>query len=156
MEKTMMLPAMYNVLSMDEMTYTSGGATATQAILAALLPPYGWYKASTEIRDYRKKNPNTWLDTGLDAFVAGCEKSVTNAIYGIGCAYNFVAMNIATSGIGLIPGAMLGGILLGVIEQLSKTYISTLWADAIVFGVLVAVLVVKPTGLLGKRISEKV
>ena len=59
-------------------------------------------------------------------------------------------------GIGSIPGAMLGGILLGVIEQLSTTYISTLWADAIVFGVLVVVLVVKPTGLLGKKISEKV
>ena len=59
-------------------------------------------------------------------------------------------------GIGSIPGAMLGGILLGVIEQLSKTYISTLWVDAIVFGVLVVVLVVKPTGLLGKKISEKV
>ena len=53
-------------------------------------------------------------------------------------------------GIGSIPGAMLGGILMGVIEQLSKTYISTLWSDAIVFGVLVRVLVVKPTGLLGK------
>ncbi len=59
-------------------------------------------------------------------------------------------------GIGSIPGAMLGGILLGIIEQMSKTYISSLWADAIVFGVLVIVLVVKPTGLLGKKISEKV
>ena len=59
-------------------------------------------------------------------------------------------------GIGSIPGAMLGGIVLGVIEQMSKTYISTLWADAIVFGVLVAVLVVRPTGLLGKEIREKV
>ena len=59
-------------------------------------------------------------------------------------------------GIGSIPGAMLGGILLGLIEQASKTYISTLWADAIVFAVLVAALVVKPTGLLGKPIQEKV
>ena len=59
-------------------------------------------------------------------------------------------------GIGSVPGAMLGGILLGVIEQLSKTYISALWSDAIVFGVLVLVLVVKPTGLLGKTMNEKV
>ncbi len=59
-------------------------------------------------------------------------------------------------GIGSIPGAMLGGIMLGIIEQLSQRYISTLWTNAIVFGVLVLVLVVKPTGLLGKKISEKV
>ena len=59
-------------------------------------------------------------------------------------------------GIGSIRAAMLGGVLLGLIKQFSKTYISTLWADAIVFGVLVLVLVVKPTGLLGKQMSEKV
>ena len=59
-------------------------------------------------------------------------------------------------GIGSIPGAMLGGIMLGIIEQLSQRYISSLWTNAIVFGVLVLVLVVKPTGLLGKKISEKV
>ena len=59
-------------------------------------------------------------------------------------------------GIGSLPGAMLGGIALGVIEQMAKTYISPLWADAIVFAVLVLVLVVRPTGLLGKEIQEKV
>ena len=59
-------------------------------------------------------------------------------------------------GIGSIPGAMLGGVLLGLIEQFSKTYISTLWADAIVFGVLVLVLVVKPTGLFGEKVTDKV
>ncbi|NLJ90408.1 MAG: branched-chain amino acid ABC transporter permease [Clostridiales bacterium] len=59
-------------------------------------------------------------------------------------------------GIGSIPGAMLGGIMLGVIESLSKAYISTQLADAIVFGILVIVLIVKPSGLLGKNSIEKV
>ena len=59
-------------------------------------------------------------------------------------------------GIGSIPGAMLGGILLGVIEIFGKAYISTALGDAIVFAVLIIVLLVKPTGLLGKPIREKV
>ncbi len=59
-------------------------------------------------------------------------------------------------GIGSIPGAMIGGILLGIIESLSKAYISTELADAIVFGVLIIVLLVKPTGLLGKMRTDKV
>ena len=59
-------------------------------------------------------------------------------------------------GIGSIPGAMIGGILLGVIEILGKAYISSQMADAIVFAVLIVVLLVKPTGILGKQVQEKV
>ena len=59
-------------------------------------------------------------------------------------------------GIGSVPGAMLGGILLGIIESISEAYISTQLADAIVFGVLVIVLLVKPSGLLGRLQIEKV
>ena len=59
-------------------------------------------------------------------------------------------------GIGSIPGAMLGGLLLGVIEIFGKAYISTELGDAIVFAVLIVVLLVKPTGLLGKPVREKV
>ena len=59
-------------------------------------------------------------------------------------------------GIGSIPGAFLGGILLGVIESLAKAYISTQLANAILFAVLIIVLLVKPSGLLGKYVPEKV
>ena len=105
------------------------GITVTFAIGSALAGVAAIFYGAA----YTYIRPTTGAMPGIKAFTA--------AVFG---------------GIGSIPGAMLGGVLLGVIEQLSKTYISTLWADAIVFGVLVAVLVVKPTGLLGKRISEKV
>ncbi|MGI6020908.1 MAG: branched-chain amino acid ABC transporter permease [Lachnospiraceae bacterium] len=59
-------------------------------------------------------------------------------------------------GIGSIPGAFLGGLLLGVIEIIAKAYISTQMSDAVVFAVLIIVLLVKPAGLLGKKINEKV
>lgn len=59
-------------------------------------------------------------------------------------------------GIGSIPGALIGGILLGIIEVFGKAYISSQLADAIVFSVLIIVLLVKPTGILGKKLHEKV
>ena len=59
-------------------------------------------------------------------------------------------------GIGSIPGAMLGGILLGILEKFAQAYISTQLSDAVVFAALIVVLLVKPTGLLGKKIMEKV
>lgn len=82
---------------------------------------------------YPTLSPTTGAMPGIKAFVA--------AVFG---------------GIGSIPGAMIGGVLLGVIESLSKAYISSQMADAIVFGVLIVVLLVKPTGILGKKINEKV
>ncbi len=59
-------------------------------------------------------------------------------------------------GIGSIPGAMVGGIILGIVESLSKAYISTELSDAIVFGILVVVLLVRPSGLMGKKPNDKV
>lgn len=82
---------------------------------------------------YPTLNPYTGSMPGIKAFVA--------AVFG---------------GIGSIPGAFIGGILLGVIENLSKAYISSQMADAIVFSVLIIVLLVRPTGLLGKKMHEKV
>ena len=82
---------------------------------------------------YPSLTPYTGAMPGIKAFVA--------AVFG---------------GIGSIPGAMVGGILLGVIETFGKAYISSQVADAIVFAVLIVVLLVKPTGLFGKNIQEKV
>mgnify|MGYP002555363964 CR=1 FL=1 len=59
-------------------------------------------------------------------------------------------------GIGVIPGAMIGGFIIGIAEALIKRYISSAMADAIVFAVLIIVLLVRPTGILGKKITEKV
>ena len=59
-------------------------------------------------------------------------------------------------GIGSIPGALIGGIILGVVENLSKAYISSQLSDAIVFSMLIIILLVRPTGILGKKINEKV
>ena len=59
-------------------------------------------------------------------------------------------------GIGSIPGAMVGGMLLGIVESLTKSYISTHFSDAVVFGILILVLIIKPSGIFGKNQREKV
>ena len=82
---------------------------------------------------YPSLNPYTGSMPGIKAFVA--------AVFG---------------GIGSIPGAFIGGILLGIIEIFAKAYISSQVADAIVFAVLIVVLLIKPTGILGRNIQEKV
>ena len=82
---------------------------------------------------YTTLTPTTGAMPGIKAFVA--------AVLG---------------GIGSIPGALIGGLLLGVLENLSKAYISSKLSDAIVFSVLILVLVVRPTGILGKKMREKV
>ncbi len=75
----------------------------------------------------------------------------------MGWSYGLKAFTAAVlGGIGNIPGAMVGGLMLGVLEALGSAYISTSWKDAIAFCVLIVVLIVRPTGLLGERVAEKV
>ena len=59
-------------------------------------------------------------------------------------------------GIGSIPGAMIGGLIMGVAESLTKGYISSTLSDAVVFGILIIVLLLKPSGIMGKNVKEKV
>ncbi|MCJ8502690.1 branched-chain amino acid ABC transporter permease [Desulfatitalea alkaliphila] len=75
----------------------------------------------------------------------------------MGWMYGLKAFTAAIlGGIGNIPGAMVGGLLLGVIEAMGAAYLSIAWKDAITFIVLIAILIVRPTGLLGERVAEKV
>ena len=101
----------------------------TFAIGSALAAIAGALLCST----YPSLTPYTGSMPGIKAFVA--------AVFG---------------GIGSIPGALLGGIILGVVENLSKAYISSQLSDAIVFSMLIVILFVRPTGILGKKINEKV
>ncbi|MDD3367560.1 MAG: branched-chain amino acid ABC transporter permease [Lachnospiraceae bacterium] len=107
----------------------NGTIALTFAIGSGLAAIAGVLLCST----YPSLTPYTGSMPGIKAFVA--------AVFG---------------GIGSIPGAMIGGILLGVIEIFGKAYISSQMADAIVFSVLIIVLLVKPTGIFGKKIQEKV
>ena len=77
--------------------------------------------------------------------------------YDMGTLYGLKAFTAAIiGGIGNIPGAMLGGILLGVAEAIGAAYISPAWKDAFAFLVLIVILILRPTGLLGERVADKV
>lgn len=77
--------------------------------------------------------------------------------YDMGFNYGLKAFTAAIlGGIGNIPGAMLGGLLLGVIEAMGAAYISMAWKDAIAFAVLILILIFRPTGLLGERVADKI
>ncbi|MDR3362125.1 MAG: branched-chain amino acid ABC transporter permease [Desulfovibrio sp.] len=76
--------------------------------------------------------------------------------YDMGFSFGLKAFTAAIlGGIGNIPGAMLGGLLLGVIEALGAAYISIAWKDAIAFAVLILILIFRPTGLFGERVADK-
>jgi branched-chain amino acid transport system permease protein len=75
----------------------------------------------------------------------------------MGWTYGLKAFTAAImGGIGNIPGAMIGGLLLGVLEILGAGYISSAWKDAFVFVILIVLLIFRPRGLLGERVAEKV
>ena len=79
------------------------------------------------------------------------------AYFTMGWTYGLYAFIAAIlGGIGNIPGAMLGGVLLGLFNAFAAGYLSSSWQDAITFGLLIAILLVRPTGLLGERVAEKV
>ena len=59
-------------------------------------------------------------------------------------------------GIGIVPGAMLGGLVIGLVESFSTSYISSSLSDTFVFLILIVVLIIKPAGILGKNVGEKV
>lgn len=92
--------------------------------------------------------------------------AIAGVIYG--CAYSLITPYIGLmlgikafiaavlGGIGSVPGAMVGGLMLGVAESLTIAYISSDFSDAVVFGILILVLLVKPAGLFGKNVREKV
>jgi branched-chain amino acid transport system permease protein len=94
--------------------------------------------------------------------LGGAAGMMVGLLYGqiqftMGWAFGLKAFTAAIlGGIGNIPGAMVGGILLGVIEALGAQYISIAWKDAIAFGVLILILIVRPTGLLGERVADKI
>lgn len=81
----------------------------------------------------------------------------TRIIFNLGWGYGLKAFTaVILGGIGNIPGAMLGGIMLGLMEALFEGFVSGAWKNVFVFIILIVILIVRPTGLIGEKIAEKV
>ena len=76
--------------------------------------------------------------------------------FNMGFSYGLKAFTAAIlGGIGNIPGAMIGGLILGLVEALGAAYLTIAWKDAISFFVLILILIIRPTGILGERVADK-
>jgi branched-chain amino acid transport system permease protein len=92
---------------------------------------------------------------GMAGVFAGL--NYTRIIFNLGWAYGLKAFTaVILGGIGNIPGAMIGGLLLGIIEALFEGFVSGAWKNVFVFLILIIILIVRPTGILGEKIAEKV
>ncbi len=103
---------------------------------------------------------------GATFLIGGGLAGVASVIYGLyintigfqmGYQNGLYAFTAAVlGGIGNIPGAVLGGLVIGLVRSLGSGYVSEHWVDALIFGILIVILVFRPTGLLGERVRDKV
>ena len=106
MENKIMMPACYNVMTEEEMTYTQGGATTLEAVCAWIVPGYGYFRMISDARAECKANENGWLDRLLEKKVADSQGSIINAAYNIGCAVWTVVPMVASMGVGALLAAV--------------------------------------------------
>ena len=92
---------------------------------------------------------------GLAGVFAGL--NYNRIIFNLGWGYGLKAFTaVILGGIGNIPGAMLGGLLLGMMEALFEGFVSGAWKNVFVFLILIVILIVRPTGIIGEKVAEKV
>ena len=99
MENKMMMPASYNVLSNEEMTYTEGGATVGQALAAWFWPGYATVIGINTCREARKKDHDNWVSNVWNDIKADCKGNVTNGFYYAGIIVNNAVFTIGSLGL---------------------------------------------------------
>lgn len=106
MENKMMMPACYNVMTEEEMTYTCGGATTLEAVCAWIAPGYGYFRLVSDARAECQANKDGWLERLADKKIADSKKSFVNAAYNIGCVVWTAASIVGSAGLGAVFAAI--------------------------------------------------